>query len=107
MTVAQYFAEIVGKPLKFPELPCIKTGNEKRPVYLPLEFVNMEPNQSTGKLSQQEQLVMVGRPALRCGREQPPASLVEQRGRVRKREILDEHAFEPPVPREVGSIASV
>ena len=58
MTVAQYFAEIVGKPLKFPELPCIKTGNEKRPVYLPLEFVNMEPNQSTGKLSQQEQLVM-------------------------------------------------
>lgn len=37
ISVAQYFQEICGEPLKYPRLPCLQVGNKKKDIYFPME----------------------------------------------------------------------
>lgn len=59
MSVAQYFESEYKRKLRYPKLPCLKVGPAKRPVYFPLEVINVEPNQNAVNLRGDESKRMI------------------------------------------------
>jgi eukaryotic translation initiation factor 2C len=49
MSVAQYFQQVRGIRLRYPDLPYLWVGSKTRNVYLPLEFCEIPAGQATNK----------------------------------------------------------
>src|SRR5438876_349219 len=50
-SVANYFEERYGRPMKYPEAPCLIAGPPNRRVFFPVEVIDVAPHQTTGTLS--------------------------------------------------------
>lgn len=49
MTVQQYFENVKGIRLRYPNLPCLHVGSKVRNIYMPLEFCEIPAGQATNK----------------------------------------------------------
>lgn len=59
ISVSEYFRTKYNMELKYPNTFCIKSGSTARPVYYPLEVVEISPNQPAKKITVQERCNLI------------------------------------------------
>jgi len=65
MTVAVYFRDVHGTPLRYPQLPCVKC-HPTRQIFVPLEVLELVDGQrKPGKLSGPQTAAVIRRAAMR------------------------------------------
>ncbi|KAL9681445.1 hypothetical protein QQ045_013229 [Rhodiola kirilowii] len=77
ISVAEYYLQLYG-PLKYPHLPCLQAGSEKKRIDLPMEVCIIEEGQRfSKKLNQNHLLKATGKGPV--GREKAIREMVEQK----------------------------
>lgn len=69
LTVGEYFCREKKIRLRFPHMPCIQVGNEKKEIYLPIEFCRIQEGQVSNRKMTENQTAEMVRNAARPPQE--------------------------------------
>ncbi|KAJ8434376.1 hypothetical protein Cgig2_014223 [Carnegiea gigantea] len=94
MSVSQFFREKYQMPLRYPFLPCIQTGQSKRPMYLPMEVCKIVSGQKYLKKLNERQVLEL----LRATCQRPG----EREDNIKKMIKDNRYPQNPMVRREFG-----